>query len=133
MLLEALIAFVIAALSLAGLYQGATVAIASADVAQRYEQALSRARSRLDAVSHSALSPSDTRGEDGGGYTWRVRVSVVGSAVDLLAETDASRGAPPRQVSLYAVDVAVAWQQAGARRQVQLATETIGPAAAIGP
>ncbi|WP_458094227.1 type IV pilus modification PilV family protein [Roseomonas sp. WA12] len=124
-LLEVLIAFLIAAMALAVLFRTAIEGQAAADTAARYQEALSRARSRLAATEAMPLQPSDRQGEEGGGYRWRVRVSLV------------SEGAPVREgppaPSLYGIAVAVAWGEGNGSRNVQLETRRLGPPTARAP
>src|SRR5918997_799427 len=61
-LLEALIAFAIAAFALAALLQGALTGLRAAHTATRTEEALARARSRLAALEAAPLAPADQRG-----------------------------------------------------------------------
>ncbi len=128
MLLEALIAFLIAALALSGLYEAATTALAGTEIAAGYDQAMSRARSRLDTVCHGAtLTAGQSAGDDGGGYHWQVRVALAQTAFDALGQAGGPDAA--RRVGLYDVTVEVFWRRGHARRAVQLASEAVGPAA----
>jgi prepilin-type N-terminal cleavage/methylation domain-containing protein len=80
-LLEVVIAFAVAALALGALYEGSTAGIRATAIANHYEAALSRARSRLAAAGNPALlNAGESSGDDGGGYTWRLLVSRVASA-----------------------------------------------------
>jgi general secretion pathway protein I len=117
-LLEALIAFAIAALALAALLQGALTGLRATQTATRTEEALARARSRLAALEAAPLAPADQRGDDGGGFAWRLRVAPEATSGGL---------------TLYAVSVAVAWRDGGTRREVRLETQRLGPSAAGPP
>src|ERR1043166_2590803 len=82
MLLEAIVAFMIAALALGALYQGALIGLHSSSTASRFEQAVSRARSRLViARNGSPLASEDLRGDDGGGFRWRMRATPIETTV----------------------------------------------------
>lgn len=119
-MLEVLIAFVIAAMALAVLFRGAVEGQAAGAVAARYTEALSRARSRLAAVE--AAGPpvaGDQQGDDGSGFRWRVRTTL------LQAGAPGQAGVAP---ALYAVGVAVAWTADGRERSVQLDTRRLGAA-----
>jgi general secretion pathway protein I len=112
-LLEAMIALAIAGLALTALVRGTLDGVTLSQAADRYEEAVARAQSRLAAIG-SAPQPGDRQGDDGGGYHWHVRVVPLGAA----------RTVPP--TGLYAVSVAVSWEENGARRVVNLQTERIG-------
>lgn len=114
-LLEALIAFAIAALALAALLGGALTGLRATEAASRTEEALARARSRLAALEAAPLAPADGRGDDGGGFAWRLRVSPEAVSGGL---------------TLYAVSVAVAWRDGNTPREVRLETQRLGPSAA---
>ena len=115
-LLEAMIALAIAGLALAALFRGTLDGVNLSQTASRYEEAVARAQSRLAGIG-PAPQAGDRQGDDGGGYRWHVRVLPVGTA----------RTLPP--TSLYAVSVAISWEENGARRVVDLETERMGPAA----
>ena len=112
-LLEALVAFAILALALAALLQGTITGLRASQRASRTEEALARARSRLAALEAAPVVPMDQRGDDGGGFAWRLRVVP-----------EASSGG----VTLYAVTVAVGWRDGGTPREVRLETQRLGPA-----
>lgn len=132
-LLEVLVAFIIAALALALLFQGASAGLSAARIAGHYEEAISRAKSRLAAIGvEGALRPGEQAGDDGGGFAWRMRVTQVSSN----AATPALGGQPDAQaprIALYSVSVSISWDLDGSRRQVQLDTERVGLTAAAPP
>ena len=113
-LLEALIAFAIAAFALAALLQGALTGLRATQTATRTEEALARARSHLAALEAAPLASADQRG-DGGGFAWRLRVAPEATSGGL---------------TLYAVSIAVAWRDGGTLREVRLETHRLGPSAA---
>ncbi len=122
-LLEVMVAFIIAALALGALTQGASAGLQSARVAAHYQEALSRARSRMAALETS-LQPGEQRGDDGGGFTWRV-----------LVQPRATAGAPrpndpprPGRAVLCAVLVEIAWRMDGGSRTVSLTSQRLGAA-----
>ncbi len=129
-LLEVLVAFVIAALALGVLFEGAVEGLRSTRVSDRTEEALTRARSHLATVGHGvALRPTTQEGEDGTSFHWSLRIVPEQSA--------AGSGGPqaPRLV-LYAVQVTEAWPDAGSgdgTRAVVLRTERLGTQPASGP
>ncbi len=116
LLLEVLVAFVIAALALAALFGGAVGGLRATARAGRYEQAVARARSHLAAVGGDAsvLVPGVRSGDDGSGFRWQVQVAPVATA--------ALAGSPARRPLLYRVSVTESWRADGQRRQVQLTT-----------
>ncbi len=122
-LLEVLVAFIIAALALGALTQGVAGGLQSARVAAHYQEALSRARSRL-ATLDASLQPGEQRGDDGGGFAWRVLVQPTATA-------GAPRPSDPLRAGravLYAVRVEVAWRMDGGRSEVALMTQRLGTA-----
>jgi general secretion pathway protein I len=118
-LLEVLVAFVIAALALGGLFRGTLSGLRIAQVAGQYEEAVTRAQSHLAALTAGGLTTGDRQGEDGNGFHWRVRVTPVD-----LADAGSS--------ALYAVYVSISWVD-GTRRSVELDSERIGVAPRQGP
>jgi general secretion pathway protein I len=138
-LLEVVVAFIIAAVALASLFQGALAALTAAREAGRYKEATALARSRLEATANStSLIPGETQGDEGRGYHWRVRVAALataGPATQGPAAAIAARQDPRTQgtATLYAVTVVVSWHEAGAAgdlkdlpRYVRLDTERLG-------
>jgi general secretion pathway protein I len=117
-LLEVLVAFIIAALALGVMFHGTLGGLAATQAAGRYEEALSRAQSRLAALGRGPLRPGDRQGDDGNGFHWHERIRLM--------ETATVPASNSRQVpALFAVSVAVSWGEGG-RRQVQLNSERIG-------
>ena len=129
-LLEVLVAFVIAALALGVLFEGAVEGLRSTRVSDRTEEALTRARSHLATVGHGvALRPTTQEGEDGTSFHWSLRIVPEQSA--------AGSGGPqaPRLV-LYAVQVTETWPDGSSgdgTRAVVLRTERLGTQPASGP
>ncbi len=127
MLLEVMIAFLIAALALGVVTQAVLTELRSSLVTSRYEQALSHARSRLVIARHgSPLTPEDLRGDDGGGFRWRLLVTPIASTPVRPFGSGGSRQAPDFTITLYALTVWIVWFDAGAQRSVRLDTEQIG-------
>jgi general secretion pathway protein I len=127
-LLEVLVAFVIAALALSVLFDAGLTGLRSALAASRYEQAIARARSRLAMATHAnPLAAGDWQGDDGGGFTWHVRVTPIATATVMPIYTPLSRMSANFGVTLYAVVVWVAWGD-DSEHEVRLDTEQIGTA-----
>jgi general secretion pathway protein I len=126
-LFETLVAFVIAALALAVLYQAGLSGLHSTEAATHYEQAVARARSRLTLAEHaSPLIAGDWRGDDGGGFFWRVRIAPLASTTVQPPTALTLAGSASFPLTLYAVTVWVNWHDADATREVRLDSEQIG-------
>ena len=118
-LLEVLVAFVIAALALAALYNGGIGGLRAAVVSGRYLEAVSRAQSHLDtATVGDSLTPSDRQGDEADGFHWRVRVTQAA-----VAATDPAAPQTRAALALYSVSAAVSWTENGRSRAVQLDTQ----------
>ncbi len=104
-LLEVLVAFIIAALALAVLFDGAVGGLRSARLSAHYQEALSRARSRLAAV---VPTDADQQGDDGGGFHWHTQVTTLAAA--------------PGSV-LHGIRVVISWDSDGGTRDVALSSE----------
>ncbi len=118
-LLEVLIAFVIAALALAVLFQGAIEGLASVHLADRSTEALSRARSHLAAVGHGIPLRTQTQtGEDGSGFAWSLSIRPLQS-VALIQGGDPLH---PARETLFEVRVTESWDGPGGRRGATLRT-----------
>jgi general secretion pathway protein I len=128
-LLEVLVAFVIAAMALAVLFQGAVAGLHGTSLAAHYQEALARAQSRLASLGHDlALRDADQQGDDGGGFHWRTRITTIATA-PLSAQTG---GQAPR-AALHGVEVTISWPGDGGDRQVVLRTQRTGFVAAATP
>lgn len=128
-LVEVMVAFIIAAISLGVLYKGALGGLLSARVATQYEEAVGRARSRMASIGHgSAIVPGEQSGDDGGGFRWRTRIAV--------AETAQPPGSLVQGATiptLYAISVSIAWGEEGSGRNLRLDTQRAGFAASARP
>ena len=135
-LLEVLVAFVIAALALGVLFEGAVEGIRSTRIGDQAEEALSRARSHLATVGHGVtLAPTTQEGNDGSSYHWSLRILPLQSAA--IATLGAGEGAAqgPRVV-LYSVQVTERWSEdadGAGGRAVVLRTERVGMQRGSGP
>lgn len=129
-LLEVLIAFVIAMLALSVVARAGMSSLQTLHATARYEEALTRARSRLAMTLHQApLEPMDQEGEDGSRFRWRVSITPLTATP---ARPLGSRGPRQRlqvQTVLYSVSVLVWWTEgtgeAGTRREVRLDTRHV--------
>jgi general secretion pathway protein I len=120
-LLEVLIAFVIAALALGVMFEAAVGALHASHTAAQYDEAVTRARSRLAmATSGGALMPGDWTGDDGGGYRWHLHIAPIASS------TPNPGVGSPMPLALYSVSVTVTWPDGDQTREVRLVSEQIG-------
>jgi general secretion pathway protein I len=125
-LLELMVAFVIAGLALGVLVHGASGGLRSVAVANRYQEALARAQSRLATVGHGLpLAPSHESGEDGFGFLWTIDITLAAAAVPLRQPADATHGSAGR-LALYSAQVGESWIADGRPRHVRLQTERVG-------
>ena len=123
-LLEVLVAFIIAALALGVLFQGAVDGLRSAKVSGQYQEAISRARSHLAAIGHAGrLVAGEQQGEDGRGFHWRTRTLPAGSVP--VARGDAAAIARGPVAALFDVAVTVYWRAENASREVTLTGRNI--------
>jgi|SRR5580692_1169013 general secretion pathway protein I len=126
-LLEVVVAFVIAALALGVLYQSALAGLHATRTAARYEQALSRARSRLVIAERgSPLVAGVMQGDDGGGFHWHLHVVPIDSATVKPFDPLGLLHQPDYHLTLYNVSVRISWDDFGTERSVGLDTEQIG-------
>lgn len=149
-LLEVLVAFVIAALALGVLFEGAVEGIRSARIADRTQEAMSRAESHLATIGHGvALAPSTQEGEDGSGFHWSLRIvrlqsAAIGSSggsnngLNGVSNSEAGPGnSQAMRAVLYAVQVTESWPDEAAAgdhtRSVTLRTERLGQQQGTGP
>ncbi len=126
-LLECLIALIIAALALGVLFRAGLTGLQAAQAASHYEQAVARARSHLTLAVHaSPLIAGDWQGDDGGGFTWHLRVARVTGTVVRPLYAVTPRASTTFPLTLYSVSVVIAWQDGDRTRQVRLDTEQVG-------
>lgn len=126
-LLEVIVAFVIAALALAVLYNAGVAGLRSTAAAAHYEQAVARARSHLTLAEHaSPLMAGNWSGDDGGGYFWNLRVTPIASTTVRPITALTLAGSANFPLTLYAITVRITWRDADAARVVQLNTDEIG-------
>jgi general secretion pathway protein I len=129
-LFEVLIALVIAAIALGVLFSAGLTGLLATQVASHDEQAVARARSHLTLAVHaSPLVAGDWQGEDGGGFTWHLRVAPIASTTVRPTFAVTPRGSTNFPVTLYAVTVWIGWRDGDSRREVRLDTEQIGQSA----
>ena len=130
-LLEVLVALAIAAPALMLMYRQGALSIGMTRTAASYQEAITRAQSRLESLADGGLSPGQRDGDDDG-FRWRTRITPVAS---MAAPRPALPGNSPyaRGTTLYAVVVEVSWSGPEGLRTVALDTRRLGPAVAGGP
>ncbi len=118
-LLEVLVAFVIAALALGVLFQGAIEGLAAVHLADRTNEAVNRARSHMAAVGHGIpLRTQTQQGDDGGGFSWSLSIRPLESA-PMLQGGDAQH---PARETLFEVRVTESWDGPEGNRGTTLTT-----------
>jgi general secretion pathway protein I len=126
-LLEVIIALIIAGIAAAILFEAAGTGLRATQTASMYDQAIVRAKSRLAAATHGTkLAAGDWRGDDGGGFRYRLRVAPLSSATLRPVGLVGPRAAASIPVILYSVSVWIGWNDGGTERDVQLDTEQVG-------
>jgi general secretion pathway protein I len=125
-LVEVMVAFIIAALALGVVYQAGATALRATQEASRYDQALSRARSRLVIAGHgSPLTAGDWHGDDGDGFAWRLRAVPIAATSVHPPGIATLRQVPDIGITLYGISVWISWRDAGRARSLRLDTEQI--------
>ena len=126
-LLEVIIALIISGMAAVALFQAVGSGLHATQTSAMYDQAIVRAKSRLAAATHGVkLAPIEQRGDDGGGFRWRLRVAPVASALLRPLGMVGPRANTSFPVVLYGVTVWVGWKDGATERQVQLDTEQVG-------
>jgi prepilin-type N-terminal cleavage/methylation domain-containing protein len=120
-LLEVTVALAIAALGMTLLLGAVSRGLGNTETAFRYLEATRRAQSHLAEIGvTSALTPGTNSGDDGGGFSWRTRIS----------EPDIQRTAPgkpdDKPLALYTVEASIRWQVDGDEREVSLQSKRLG-------
>ena len=126
-LLEVIIALIIAGMAAAALFEAVGSGLHETQSASMYDQAIVRAKSRLAVATHGTkLAAGDWRGDDGGGFHYRLRVAPVASASLRPIGLVGPRATSSVAVVLYSVTVWIGWNDSGTERDVQLDTERVG-------
>ena len=123
-LLEVLVAFAIASLALAVLYEGSVEGLVGTRLAARTNEAVSRARSRIAAVCHGArLMPGEKSGDDGGGFRWTTQINR--SVSESISPRAGDETEPAMRADLFAVRVTIAWPGHARPHAVSLETRCL--------
>jgi general secretion pathway protein I len=126
-LLEVVVALIIAGMAAMALFEAVGTGLHATQTASLYDQAIVRAKSHLAAKTHgTSLAPGDQRGDDGGGFHWRLRVAPVASVTLRPVGLGGPGATSAFPVALYAVTVWIGWNDGGTERQVRLDTEQVG-------
>jgi general secretion pathway protein I len=127
-----LIAFVIAALALGVMFDAVLGGLRATRTASNYQEAISLAKSHLAAITNANVTGQETQGDDGHGFTWKLRIAPVGT-VTLARNADLDPAdAPALQATLYAVSVTELWKADGGERQVRLESARVAAGQARG-
>lgn len=126
-LLEVLVAFIIAALAIGGLISQGMIAVGATHASASYQEAISRAQSRLTALGTAGLVAGEREGDDGGGFHWKTRIVPI-TSMRPAQPVAVKNAAYAWGTTLFAVTVTVSWRAAGGRRSVQLESRLLGPA-----
>jgi len=140
-LLEVLVALAIAVAALTMLYRQGVVAMRITQAAASYQEAISRAQSRLDALNDGNLVAGERDGDDGGGFRWRTRIAPIAStppprpalARPALARPAAHASAYAGGTGLFVVTVEISWPGPEGIRRLVLNTRRLGQAVAASP
>ena len=130
-LLEVLVALAIAVPALVMLYRQGVVSMRATRAAAAYQEAISRAQSRLDALTNAGLVAGEQDGDDGGGFAWRTRIVPIASTAPPRPPPRASPYAGG--TTLFAVAVEISWPGSEGTRTLVLDTRRLGPASAASP
>jgi len=118
-LLEVLIGLLIAGLGLASAFGAASESLHATTTAERYREAVSRARSHLDALGVN-LAPGEQEGDDGGGFRWGTSVRPLDSTGKRDAAGRPLLNTDTLVVTLCATSVWISWKEGRQARSVRL-------------
>jgi hypothetical protein len=96
----------------------------------RWERAVSRAQSHLDAIIDPGLMLGEREGDEADDYHWQTDVRFVGS-VPSPNPTRANLWA--RGTALYAVNVTISWHDSARLRTFSIGSAKLGPAPGSAP
>lgn len=123
-LLEVMVACVIAVLAFGAVFHTALSGAATARNAGTYQAALTLARSRMAMLGRD-VTDRMSEGDDGP-FHWHVQVAREAVAEPGPGVVNWFLHKGEARPTLFAVSVAVSWQAAGRREEIQLATKRLG-------
>ena len=113
-LIEVVVALAIAAMGLSLLMAAASTGLGNAHLADQTIEATRRAQSRLAEVgTTSPLDPGLRSGDDGGGFSWRSRISSP-----VLHGSRPAGGS--KVMGLFTVEVTISWRSGNSIKSVSL-------------
>jgi general secretion pathway protein I len=125
-LLEVMIAFVIAAMALSMLYQGATGGLRATASATRTEEAVSLAKSHLAAIGRGeGIAAQESSGIDGDGFEWHLHIAPLGTRHLTLTDADRANDSKPSDAILFDVRLTESWVDAGHPHQIVIGTHRL--------
>jgi general secretion pathway protein I len=125
-LIEVIIAFLIAALSIATLFEAITGGIGSTANATKVTRAILFAESHIAIIGRGeSISDNDVKGSDPDGYTWHVIVRTVSSRKLRYEGENTLSNARAAYAILYSVEVSETWEDGPRNRTVTLNTYRI--------
>jgi general secretion pathway protein I len=104
---------------LASAFGAATDSLRSTTTADRYREAVSRARSHLDALGTN-LAPGEQEGDDGDGFRWGVSVRPLDSTGKRDAAGRPLRNSDTLVVTLCAASVWISWKEGRQAHSIRL-------------
>ncbi len=113
------------ALAIAGIGLGALVAAVSQGLgnvtaANLYIEAARRAQTHLDAVGLAGpVAPGEDSGDDGGGFSWRIKVAPVGVRLP-------PKGSDKQGLTLYDLTVTITWRSGAGVKSLSVQSERLG-------
>ncbi len=116
LLIEVLIAGLIAAMAIMAIMHAAIGGLVSSRVAGRYDEAIARANSHLATLSALPLVESDRQGDESAGYHWHVRIVSAG----IVHPSHVLTAIPIGAITLYRISVSISWSESGRSRKIQL-------------
>jgi general secretion pathway protein I len=129
-LIEVLIALAITLLAVGVLAGAMASSLRTAKQTARWERAISRAQSHLDAIVNPDLLLGEREGDEADGYHWRTNISFTASA----PSPNPTRGNIwARGTGLYEVTVTISWHDGAAPRSFSIRSEKLGPVPGAAP
>lgn len=123
-LVEVLIALVIALLAISVLSGSVAASLRTARQTARWERAISRAQSHLDAIADPGRAMGEREGDEANGFHWRTNVSFVTSAP---SPNPTRRNIWAGGTGLYAITVTISWHDGAEPQAYVLHSARLGP------